>query len=62
MAFSLSMALIFIKMAPNLLGSEHAVIRYSIQLVFMGTMVKYKALNFFKNEKSILQWLIARGT
>lgn len=61
MAFCMSMSLIFIKLGYTLEGSEHAVIRYSIQLVLMGIVVKYKGINYFKYEMSVLKWLIARG-
>lgn len=61
MSFCLSMSLTLTKLVPSLIGSEHAIIRYIIQLLLMGSILKRKQINFFKNEASVLKLLIARG-
>jgi len=61
MAFCLSIALILVKMCKVLNGSEHAAIRYIIQLILMIVIGKFKKLDFFNYEWAIMKWLLARG-
>ncbi len=61
MAFSLSMSLILIKMGKVLNGSEHAAIRYIVQLIFIIMIGKFKKLNFFTYNWCVVKWLLARG-
>jgi drug/metabolite transporter (DMT)-like permease len=46
-AFSMCTMNLFVKMAPALNGSNHALVRYSLQLIIVVAIIKYNRLEFF---------------
>jgi drug/metabolite transporter (DMT)-like permease len=59
-AFSMCTMNLFVKMAPALDGSNHALVRYTIQFIILVSLIKYYRVSFFgPREQRML--LVLRG-
>ena len=57
-AFLLSFSKVILKKAPLLAGSDHTLIRYTIQFLFLFMIIKYKKLKIFGHENHNVRKLL----
>jgi drug/metabolite transporter (DMT)-like permease len=60
-AFLLSFSKVILKKSPLLAGSDHSLIRYVIQFIFLFGIIKYKKLNLLGPNPKVRKMLSFRG-
>ena len=60
-AFLLSFSKVILKKSPLLAGSDHSLIRYVIQFIFLLAIIKYKKLNLLGPNPKVRKMLSFRG-
>jgi len=60
-AFLLSFSKVILKKSPLLAGSDHSLIRYVIQFIFLFVVIKYKKLSLFGPNAKVRKMLSFRG-